>query len=306
MIIITASAHPIIIETLTEKGLDFIYLPEINRDELLEIIPKATGIIVATKINIDNKIIDNAPHLKWIGRLGSGMEHIDVSYAQSKNIQCISSPEGNRNAVAEHALGLLLGLMRNAFKSSNEVKNNFWLREVNRGDELCGKTIGIIGFGNTGSAFAKLLSSFDVNILAYDKYKKGFGNDNIMESSLETVMKKSDVVSFHLPLTKETKHFADKQFFNGLTHQPYLINTSRGSVINTAALIFALEQKIIKGAALDVLENEDLSSFSLTEKRAFEYLTHHEKVIITPHIAGYSFEANYNMSVTLLKKLGIY
>lgn len=305
MIIITAPVHDFLIETLSQKGLEYIYAPQLSYSELYDIIDAATGIIVSTNIKIDRQLLDKAVGLKWIGRIGSGMDHIDVEYAKSKNIICESSPEGNRNAVAEFAVSLLLNLMRNTYKSANEVRNHQWLRNENRGPELTGKVIGIIGYGNTGSAFAKLLSSFDVSIFAYDKYKSGFGNDVVEESNLEQIFKYADVISFHLPLTIETKHFANHDFFKQLQRQPILLNTSRGSVIHTASLIAALKNGIIKGAALDVLENEQLSSYNSEEKKEFEFLINQNNVIITPHIAGYSFESTYKMSRILLEKLGI-
>ena len=237
MIIITTPVHDFFIETLSQKGLEYIYAPKLNYSELYDKIDGATGIIVSTNIKIDRELLDKAVVLKWIGRIGSGMEHIDVDYAKSKNIICESSPEGNKNAVAEFAIGLLLNLMRNICKSVSEVKNHQWLRNENRGSELTGKVVGIIGYGNTGSNFAKLLSSFDVSILAYDKYKSGFGNDIVEETNLEKIFKYADIISFHLPLTNETIHFADDEFFKKLERQPILLNTSRGKVVaNIASL----------------------------------------------------------------------
>jgi len=305
MIIITTPVHPIMLDIFSKKDIEYTYAPNLNYNGLMDIISNATGLIVSTQIKIDKQLIDKANKIKWIGRLGSGMEHIDVKYATSKNINCESSPEGNKIAVAEHALGLLLSLMRHSFKSANEVKSGIWLREENRGEELSGKRIGIIGFGNTGSSFARLLSSFDVTILAYDKYKSGFGNNYIKEATLEEIIEQSNVISFHLPLTNETENLADGIFFNKLGKVPYIINTSRGGIINTADLITALRNEKIKGVALDVLENEQLSTYTQEEKDYFNYLTTQKNVIITPHIAGYSFEASYKLCVVLLEKLGI-
>ena len=306
MIIITAKAHPFLIETLQQKGYELLYAPNISYEELSEKITVATGIVVTTRINIDRAIIDKGKNLKWIGRLGSGMEQIDTGYATEKNILCVSSPEGNRNAVAEHALGMLLSLMNFINKSSREIKESKWLRDENRGVELSGKVVGIVGFGNTGSAFAKLLSSFDVTILAYDKYKSGFGNAIVKESDLKELCRDADVISFHLPLTPETNHFVNSELLNSLQQQkPYIVNTSRGGVIDTGALINALEKGLIAGAALDVLENEHLSTLSEKERSELNFLINRDDVLLTPHIAGYTNEAFIKMSKILLEKLGI-
>ncbi len=303
MILITAKVHPYLIETLQKKGFQVAYEPSISYAELFEKITTITGLIVTTRLKIDKIILDNATILKWIGRLGSGMELIDTEYAASKNIICISSPEGNCNAVAEHALGMLLMMKNNIAKSAAQVKDGKWLRDENRGIEINGKTIGIIGYGNTGAAFATLLSAFGGTLMAYDKYKKDFGGKHIREAEIEQICKYADVISFHVPLSEDTKHMANDAFFNSLVNKPFIINTSRGNVIETNALINALKANKISGAALDVLENEKLQNYSTAEKEQLDFLLADERVLITPHIAGYSNEAFYKMSEVIIKKL---
>ena len=303
MILISTYVHEFLLSKFSEKNIPVEYHPDIQNEALIPLLKDATGLVITTRIRIDQRLLDAAPKLQWIGRLGSGLELIDLTALKKRGIEFISTPEGNCQSVGEQNLGTLLSLMHKINSSAAEVKNYTWLRNENRGIELQGKTVGIYGLGHTGTAFARLLQPFGGLVLAYDKYKSGFANDYIREADPAQIAKHADVISFHLPLTPETRHIANEDFFFRLEKKPILLNTSRGAIMDTSALIDALKKGQISGAGLDVLENEKLNSFLSAERQAFEFLTQHPAVIVTPHIAGYSHEAFYRMSFILIQKL---
>ena len=302
-VIITAITHPMLEEGLRQRGYDVDVHEQISYAALADVIHLFEGMVVSTRLNIDAAILSKATAMQWIGRLGSGMEIIDVDYAVSQNIHCMSSPEGNCGPVGEHCLGMLLALMHHIPGSAKEVAQGIWSREPNRGTELRGKTVGIIGYGHTGSSFCNLLAPFGVKVLAVDKYKTGFTSGYVTESSPEQLMEEADVISFHLPLTPETAYYADDHFFDSLHRNPVLLNASRGGVVNTSALIRALDAGKIAAAGLDVLENEELKSYSLHETEQLKNLVARKNVLITPHIAGYSKESLFRMPAVILEKL---
>jgi D-3-phosphoglycerate dehydrogenase len=300
------SVHPLLKEELEKH--DYICVPgfSLSKEEVKESIGSYDGVVIRSRITLDKEIIDKAVRLKFIGRMGSGMENIDVEYAENKGIKCLHAPEGNRDAVGEHAVGMLLTLFNNISLADREVREGQWLREKNRGLELSGKTVGIIGYGNMGSAFAQKLKGFNVRILAYDKYKKGFSDNGVTESSLEQIFDETDVLSMHVPLTELTIHMVNDTFINNFKKNIFIINTSRGKVLKTDDLVKNIKTGKVLGACLDVLEYED-SSFEKTELKksnpTLEYLTKSSKVVLTPHIAGWTHESNEKMAKVLLEKI---
>jgi D-3-phosphoglycerate dehydrogenase len=304
-VLITDDVHVSLIEKLKDIDFTVDYFPLIQLNEVKNIIQNYEIIVINTKTVMDKEMIDLAKKLRLIVRLGSGLEIIDLEYAAFKGIKVVNTPEGNRQAVAEHALGLLLALLNKIAKSNYQVKNFEWNRESNRGLELNGKTIGIIGFGNTGSSFARLLAGFDVNILGYDKYKQRFAQDfrNVKETVPEEIFKCSDILSFHVPLTEETVFMGDMNFFKKFKKDIFLINTSRGKVIRTNELISALKTGKVSGAGLDVLENENPSRYSDIEKEMYSELFSLENVIVTPHIAGWTKESKEKIAELVYKNI---
>lgn len=300
------SNHSILHETLQNAGHTCDLNYHWTRDEIINNLQLYDGIVIRSKIKITKEIIDNGVNLKFIARAGAGMENIDAVYADSKGIKCLNAPEGNRDAVAEHALGMLLSLFNNLCKGNTEIREGKWIREGNRGIELCGKTVGIIGYGNMGSAFAERLKGFGVKVLAYDKYKNNFGNDYIIETTLEQLFEVADIVSLHTPLTDETNHLINDEFINNFRKNIYIINTARGKCLNTADLVKNLQSGKVAGACLDVLEYEGVSFENIDLQNLpapFQYLIQCNKVLLSPHIAGWTKESNEKIAKVLAEKI---
>ena len=306
-ILITDRTDPVLQETLEAAGHHVVVDTNLGYDSLLHIIGQYDALVVRSKITIDKYFLDHARHLQCIGRVGAGMETIDVDYAESLGIRCLNSPEGNRDAVGEHALGLLLALLDNISRADAEVRQGLWRREANRGLEIKGRTIGIIGFGNMGGAFAQRLQGFECDIIAYDKYKPvGYAPAYVQEVSLAELQERAEVLSLHVPLTPETNHMVDLQFINRFRHPFFLINTSRGAVVNTPDLVEAIRNEHIIGAALDVIEYEDMSRDGLDLEHlppAFQFLIESPRTVLTPHVAGWTVESRYKLAKVLADKM---
>lgn len=300
------SVHPILSERLTANGFQCVEAWELSKDACLKELLNTHGIVIRSRFTMNEELLQFAPDLKWIARSGAGMENIDVSYCQKRNITLYNSPEGNRNAVGEHALGMLLSLLNKLHTADRDVRQGKWDREGNRGIELDGKTVGIIGYGNNGSAFAKKLSGFDVKLMAYDKYKKGYGDHFVMECTLNAVLKNADVISLHIPQNKETMWMINDQFFQKVQKPIWFLNLSRGKIVETAALVRAMKAGKVLGAGLDVLEYEKSSFEEFFEQELpedFRYLLHSDQVILTPHVGGWTHESYFKLSNVLADKI---
>lgn len=300
------TVHEILAIRLTSEGYKCVDATALTKENCLEEISDAVGIVIRSRFTMNEEFLQFAPKLKFIARSGAGMENIDERYCKKREIDLFNAPEGNRNAVGEHALGMLLSLMRKMHTADREVRAGKWDREGNRGVELDGKTVGIIGFGNNGKAFAKKLQGFDVKLMAYDKYKKNFGDHFVMECTLNALLKNADVISFHIPQNQETIYMANDQFFNKIEKSVFLLNLSRGKIVETAALVKALKSGKVIGAGLDVLEYERTSFESFFEQELpeeFTYLLKSDAVLFTPHIGGWTQESYYKLSAVLADKI---
>lgn len=300
------TVHPILEERLTSAGFRCVDASNLSREKCRTELTDAHGIVIRSRFTMDEAFLKDAIQLKFIARSGAGMENIDEAYCKKRGIVLYNAPEGNRNAVGEHSLGMLLSLMNRLHTADREVRSGKWDREGNRGVELDGKTVGIIGFGNNGSAFAKKLRGFDVNCIAYDKYKSGFGDAFVRECNLEELLEQSDVISFHIPQNEETLWMFNSEFVDRLAKPIWLLNLSRGKIVETKALVNGLKSGKILGAGLDVLEYEKSSFESFFEQELpadFKYLLESEKVILTPHVGGWTHESYFKLSAVLADKI---
>ena len=305
-ILVIDTAHNVLIDNLIEAGFEIDHRPDYTRKDILNEIENYQGIIIRSKIEIDKQVIDKAKNLKCIARVGAGMDAIDIEYAETKGIVCLNSPEGNRDAVGEHAVGMLLCLFNKMAIADHQVRQGLWKREENRGLEIKGKTIGIIGYGNMGNAFAQRLSGFDCRVIAYDKYKEDYSNQYAHEVSLETLFKEADILSLHVPLTNETKFMVDYDFISKFRKPIYLINTSRGKVVKTQDLLSKIKEGSVLGICLDVLEYEvfsnELTSGSEIPQDLIEILQL-PNAVFSPHVAGWTVESYYKLSLFLSQKI---
>ena len=305
------TVHPVLEDGLVQLGWICDNLTHLSESQVKEVLVNYHGIVIRSRFPMNEEFLKSAEKLEFIARSGAGMENIDVSYCESRGIKLFNAPEGNRNAVAEHALGMLLSLFNQLKKGDLEIRDGIWDREGNRGVELEGMTVGIIGYGNNGSAFAKKLRGFDVKILAHDKYKSGYGDAFVTEATLSEIQEKADVLSLNVPLTPLTKGLINNRFIHQMNKPFYLINLSRGAIVNTADLMDALETEKVKGACLDVLEYEKTSFEDMFNEGnemplPFKYLINAENVILSPHVGGWTTNSYFKLSAVLLEKIKTY
>jgi len=300
-ILIVDDLHPVFKERAIAQGFEVDDFPTITRQETLDSIANYTGIAVRTKFRIDEELFKAAPNLKFVARAGAGLDNIDEAYAAAHNIHLMNAPEGNCDAVGEHAIGMLLSLANNFRQADQQIRQGIWDREGNRGWELKGKTVGIIGYGFMGSSFARKLAGFGVKVIAYDKYKTGFSDAYATEVSMEEIVKHSDVLSLHIPLTAETRQMVDDEYFFHFKKPIFFISTARGEVTSTKAVLNAIESGKIMGAALDVLEVEKFPK--LVEQAWYPALVNSGKVLLSPHVAGWTFDSYRKISEVLAEKL---
>lgn len=295
--------HPSIVPLLEQEGYIVDYKPDISREEILATIESYTGLVIRSKTPIDRPLLERAKLLQFVARAGAGLDNIDLEYLEANEIALYHAAEGNRDAVAEHAVGMILTLFNNFLQADTQIRKGIWDREANRGEELAGKTVGIFGYGNMGKAFAKRLRGFDLRILAYDKYVSGFGDEYVRESTFEEIQQEADILSIHVPLTEETRYFFTVEVMEQFSKPIYLVNTGRGEVVSFDTLNELLSRKLLKGACLDVLENERLHALSPSQEISFRRLAERPNVLFSPHVAGWTFESYEKINQVLVAKI---
>ena len=301
--LIVDKMHDSLLPMLKEIGMEAIYKPNINREEIKSSIHNFDSLIIRSKTFVDQDLLKNAPNLKFVARAGSGVDNLDEKYLISRNIHIINAPEGNRDSVGEHSIGLILNLLHNIHQGHTQINSNIWDREGNRGEELGNKTVGIIGYGHMGRTLAKKLSSFGCKVIAYDKYNPTFNNSFAKSVSLTELMEETQILSLHVPLTKETLGMTDGGFFEKFKQSLIFINTSRGEVAPLKSIANAIKSGKIVKAGLDVLENEKLNNLSPEQLSYLTYLKEAQSVIFTPHVAGWSLESYMRINKVLVKKI---
>ncbi|MGB3586477.1 MAG: NAD(P)-dependent oxidoreductase [Tunicatimonas sp.] len=301
--LIVDKMHESIVPLLKDIGYKADYHPQITRQEVLNIVGSYEGIIVRSKLKIDQEFIDLAHQLQFVGRAGAGLDQLDEVALRARNIHILNAPEGNRDALGEHAIGMLLNLLNHINRADQQVRKGIWDREGNRGIELMGKTVGIIGYGHMGQAFARRLVGFGVTVLAYDKYRQNYGDAFSQEATMKSLFQQTDILSLHVPLTDETLFLIDESYLNQFSKNIFIINTARGKVVKLTSLVSALTSGKVRGAALDVLENEKLAQLSAEQESTLNQLRQSERVLFTPHVAGWTFESYEKINQTLVRKI---
>ncbi|MEK0421566.1 MAG: hypothetical protein RLZZ161_1417 [Bacteroidota bacterium] len=303
-VLIVDDFHPALMDSFEAAGIAFVYEPQANRNRIIELLRQGfEGLIIRSKTPVDKELLQASSLLKWVGRGGSGTDNIDVDTAARLEIEVFNAGSANADAVAEHTIGMALSLMHNLARADAEVRSRIWQREENRGIELKGKTVGIIGYGNTGRAVAERLQSFGVQVFAFDKYKQNFGNKQVKEVELEELKQHSDIISLHVPLTDETRQMVDRSFIEKCKKPFFLLNLSRGEVVSTIDVLSAMENNHIAGFAADVLENEQLQTFTEAENRWFNALINSPRTVLAPHIGGWTFESYRRISEVLASEV---
>ncbi|QMW01124.1 2-hydroxyacid dehydrogenase [Spirosoma foliorum] len=302
-ILIADEMHPSLFAMLDEAGFAYDYQPKISRAELIPALTPFEGLIIRSKTTVDDELLSQAPNLRFIGRAGAGLDLIDLATVEQRGIAVFHAGEGNRDAVAEHTVGMLLALLANILKADREVRQGIWDREGNRGYELGSMTVGLIGYGNNGRATAQRLSGFGCRVLAYDKFLTNYGDQFAQEATQAQIMAEADIISLHIPLTDKTRKMVNDTFIDQVAKPFYLNNIARGEIVSLAAVVRGLENGKLRGATLDVLENEKLAKLTPDQQAAFDYLRQSNRVVLTPHVGGWTHESYVRINEVLVRQI---